>query len=185
MRWVHQDPHFSSISSTWEPYSDVFQPFWWHSRFLTEVTLVSDGQTDIPNLVLFPIQVPIKHTRIVFPKTFVSMDVHINFVREILLDLQCSPKISAICVVEDVSKHLTLEFWAIWEHSPMLPEYRTILHQLLVRHNMVILQERLFVQQKLHRPQSRLLQCISGARLCLYTSVIVIPTPHFEVTYVH
>ena len=31
-------------------------------------------------------------------------------------------------------------FWAIWEHPPILLEKRQILHQLLVRHNLVILQ---------------------------------------------
>ena len=51
--------------------------------------------------------------------------------------------ILAICVVEDVSKHLDiliLEFRAIWEHPPILPECTRMLHQLLVHHNLVISQ---------------------------------------------
>ena len=56
-----------------------------------------------------------------------------------------------IRVVEDVSKHLdipSLEFRAIWEHPPILPESWQILHQLLVHHNLVILQwHRCFLEQ--------------------------------------
>ena len=36
------------------------------------------------------------------------MGVHINFVRAIPQDLQCLPRISAMCVVEDVSTRLDI-----------------------------------------------------------------------------
>ena len=53
------------------------------------------------------------------------------------------PMILAICVVEDVSKHLNTLIWefrAILEHLQILPECQQILHQLLVHHHLVILQ---------------------------------------------
>ena len=49
----------------------------------------------------------------------------------------------AICVVEDVSIRLnilTLDFFAMWEHPPSFCECMLILRQLLVRHNLAILQ---------------------------------------------
>ena len=38
MRWVRQWPHFSSISTTQEPFSASIQPFWCHPHTLTEIT---------------------------------------------------------------------------------------------------------------------------------------------------
>ena len=58
MMLVLEDQQVSSISSTWEPCSAFFQPFWCHPRKPTNTILVFGGQTDILNLVLFPIQVP-------------------------------------------------------------------------------------------------------------------------------
>ena len=73
------------------------------------------------------------------------------------------------------------EFWAIWEHFPIVLEKNPILHQLLVRHNLVILRERpSFLQQSsgtqtspvqwtLHPLQSRLFflsLCASRILLC-------------------
>ena len=70
---------------------------------------VSDEQTDIPNSVLFPIQVPVE------PLSTRSRQVGVrtDFVRGQQLGLRCFTKIWAICVVEDVSKRLdtlNLEF---------------------------------------------------------------------------
>ena len=79
-------------------------------------SFMSSTYTDIPNLVLFTIQVPIEPPRIVFPTTVLLRGVHVNFVQEVPRGLRCSPRISAICVVEDVSIRLdivTLEFGAI------------------------------------------------------------------------
>ena len=50
---VRQDQHFSSISSTWEPYSALFQSFL--SPDTDNIILVLGDQIDIPNSVPFPI----------------------------------------------------------------------------------------------------------------------------------
>ena len=50
------------------------------------------------------------------------MGVRINFVREVPQDLQCLPRISNTCVVEDVSTRrdiLILEFRATWQRPPI------------------------------------------------------------------
>ena len=90
-----------------------FPAFSCRQRTRIRIILVFDEQTDIPNLVLSPIQVPIELPRIVFPTTILPMGVHIIFVQEVPQDLQCLHRISAICVVEDVSIRpdiLTQEF---------------------------------------------------------------------------
>ena len=107
------------------------------------IILVSDERTYIPNSDISPIQAPIELSRLVFPITILPIGVHFNFVREVPQDLQCLPKIFAICVVNDISKHLDILTWeigALWERPPMLLECRQILHQLLLRHKMIILQ---------------------------------------------
>ena len=88
MMWVRQCPHFSSISSTWEPYSATFQAFSCQPHFLTETTIVFDERTNVPNSEFSPIQVLIKLLRIVFPIAIQLMDDHINFVQEVPRDLQ-------------------------------------------------------------------------------------------------
>ena len=148
----------------------------------------------IPNSVLLPIQVPLTLPRTVFLTRDQKVGVRTHFVQEEPLDLQCWSMTLAMYVVEDVPKILgilTLEFWATWEHSPSLPEYMLMRRQLLAQHTLVILQRhplRLLqsfvtetnpVQQRLHRLQSRLLQCHLGARLVLETSEILVLTPHF------
>ena len=78
--------------------------------------LVVGEQTDIPNLVLFHIQVPKELLRTVFPTRGLQVDVRTNFVQAEPVDLQCLTMIWAICVVEDVSislDTLTSEFKAI------------------------------------------------------------------------
>ena len=75
MRLVRQDQHFSSISSTWEPDTASFQPFKYYPRIPISIILVFSEQRDIPNSVLFPIQVLVKLLRIVFPITIQLMGV--------------------------------------------------------------------------------------------------------------
>ena len=148
-RWVHPNctwsrnevgfvkiHMFSSSSSTWEPYSASFQ------QFLCLI-LVCEEQKDIPNLVLFPIQVSIELPRIVCHSTILPMGVHVNFVQEVPQGLECLPMVWAICVVEDVSTRLdilTSEFWAISERLSVLSECKRKWRRLLVRHNLAILQ---------------------------------------------
>ena len=97
---------FSSISSTWEPYSASFQPTLCRPRIPIRIILVFDEQTDIPNSPLFPILVPTQLLRTVFPMRDHQLGFRINFVREVPQDLQCLTMISATCVVEDVSLRL-------------------------------------------------------------------------------
>ena len=73
---------------------------------LTEITLVSDERTCIPTPLLCPIHLQIKLLRIVFPIAHQLMNDHTNFVQEVPRDLPCLPKMLAIYVVENVSKHL-------------------------------------------------------------------------------
>ena len=79
----------------------------------TRTILVSDVQKDIPNSLLFYIQVPIEPPQHFFPTRVLQAGVRTNFVREEPLGLRCLTKVLAICVVEDVSINLdilTLEF---------------------------------------------------------------------------
>ena len=94
-----------------------------------------------------------------------------------------------------VSKNLdtlTLEFWAFWEHPPSSPECMLIRRQLLVHHSLVVLQwhpsllRQSFATQtsppcsvKTAWAPSRLLQRHLGVRLVLYTSEMLVLTPHF------
>ena len=89
---------------------------------------------DTPNPVLFPIQAPTELPRTVFPTinspasgcpyTFSQLvGGQTDFAQDVPRDLRCSTKISATCVVEDVSIYLdilTLEFKSIpnWKLSP-------------------------------------------------------------------
>ena len=75
--------------------------------------IVFDEQTDILNLVLFPVQVPTEHPRIVFSIIIMQVGDHTDFVREVPQDLQCLPRIWATCAVVDASTYLdilTLDF---------------------------------------------------------------------------
>ena len=91
-----------------------------------------------------PSQVEIKLARTVFPMAIRQMDDRTNFVQEVPpQDLQLSPMIWAICVVENVSQHLDIlisVFVALLKHPPILPGCKQILHQLHVHHKLVILQ---------------------------------------------
>ena len=49
--WFRPYPHFSSNSSTWQPYSAVSPPSWCHPHILTETNPVFDERTYIPNSV--------------------------------------------------------------------------------------------------------------------------------------
>ena len=103
MMLVLQDPHNSSISSTWEPYSAFFQPCICHPHFPTKTILFSDERRDIPNWALFPILVPIELFQIAFPTRGPQVGVRTGFVQEEPLGLRCLSKILATCVVEDAS----------------------------------------------------------------------------------
>ena len=80
------------------------------SSTYTHITqsLLSDEQTDIPNSVLFPIQVPIELPRIVSSIGAPQVGVRTNFVQKEPLDLQCRSMILVIYVVEDVSIYLDI-----------------------------------------------------------------------------
>ena len=109
--------------------------------------------------------------RIVFPITIQPMGDHINFFQDVPRDLQCLPMSLAICVVEDISKRLdilTLEFWPIWWYPPILPEYRQILYHLLVRHNLVILQQHPLFLQHLGRTRALFSKNCIGSRVVFY-----------------
>ena len=80
------------------------------------------------------------HWTIVFPTRGLRVGVRTKFVQEEPLGLRCWTKILATCVVEEVPIYvdiLTLEFWAIWEHLPSLPECMLIRRRLLVHHSLV------------------------------------------------
>ena len=67
----------------------------------------------IPNLELFPNQVPSMLFRTVFLTRVLRVGVQISFVQEEQQDPQCIPMTAAIYVLEDVSIHpdiLILEF---------------------------------------------------------------------------
>ena len=105
MMLVHQDQLFSSISSTWKPYVDSFQ---FHPHTPIRVIVVFNDQIDIPSSILFPIQAPIEPLRTVAPSSDQQVGVRKKFVREVPQDLHCLTRISAICVVENVSIHLDI-----------------------------------------------------------------------------
>ena len=118
MKLVRQCQRVSSICSTWEPYAASFRPSVCHPRILTRIILVFDEKTNIHNLVLFPIPVPIGLPRTVFPTRALQVDVRTGFVQEETQDLQCLTMILASCVVEDENLKLdilTLEFQATLE----------------------------------------------------------------------
>ena len=70
-----------------------------------------DAHTNIPNLILFPIHVPIELPRTVFPERGQQVDVRTDFVQEETLRLQCLTKILPTCVVEDISINLDTLTW--------------------------------------------------------------------------
>ena len=74
-----------------------------HPHVPIKIILLFDDQTDIPNLGLFPFLIPIELPRIVFP---IADGCPYKFRSSGTQDLQCLPRFSAICVVEDVSIRL-------------------------------------------------------------------------------
>ena len=114
MMWIRQYPHFSSFS-TW-PYSASFHPFWCHPHLFTEITLVFDERPYIPSSVLSPTQVLIRFLRNVFPTAIRLMGDRSSFVQEVPRDLHFFSMILAICVVEDVYKHLDIPILEFWDH---------------------------------------------------------------------
>ena len=112
------------------------------STFFDEKNLVCDERTCIPKSVISPIHVLLKILRIVYPIAIPLMDDRTSVVQEVRRDLQCWTMILAKNFVEDVSKRLDIVFGikrAICERPPSLLVFEQTLHQLLVRHNLVIL----------------------------------------------
>ena len=68
------------------------------------------NKIDIPNSVHFPIRVSTELPRTASPTRSQQVGVRTNFVQEEQLDLQCLTMIWAIGVVEDVSKHVDIQF---------------------------------------------------------------------------
>ena len=162
-------------------------------------SLCSMNKQTLPSWYFFTIQDPRTCLRTVFPTRDQQLDVRMDFVREVPQGLRCLPKMSAICVVEDVSiclDILTFEFWAICECPPIPVECKLTLRRLLVRHNLATSQQHPITCAvvtldadkpcKLRRLQCRLLQCHHGTRLCHCIFAIGVLTPcFFEVTNVH
>ena len=131
-----------------------------------------------------------KLLRIVFPTAIRLMDDRTSVVQEVPRDLQYFPMILAICVVEDVSQHLDTPFlWILsnqgassnlsWGYAdtasaacPSQPGNLAI--------TSIFCSRTQTVQWKLRRLQSRPLRYLPGARLCLCTSIMLVPTPHFR-----
>ena len=85
-----------------------FQPFLCHPCTPIKIDLAFDTQTGILNSAVFPIQDPLKLPQTVFPTRAQQVGDHTDVVQEEPLDLQCSTKILATCVLEDVSKYLDI-----------------------------------------------------------------------------
>ena len=142
MMWVLS--RFSSISSTWEPCSASFQPFVCRPRIPIRIILAFDEQNRHSQFGTFSHPSSNRTSSNYLSHNNPANGDHLNVVQEVPQDLQYLPRISAICVVEDVSIRLdilTLEFWAILERPPIFLECRQRPHQLLVRHNQVISQK--------------------------------------------
>ena len=182
--WFRQYPRFSSICPHGSQILIFAVHLDYHPQILTEIALVSDERTCIPNSVFSPIQVLIKCLRIVFPRAIQPMGDRTGSVQDVSQDLyfftvflpfvswKAYPNIKIISISE---------FWAVWEHLPILFECQVILRQLLVGHlaitSVFFLQQSSgtqtsLVQRKLRRLQSRLLQCLPRARFCLCSSAI-------------
>ena len=110
---VHLDPQVPSISSTLEPFSGFFQPFWCHPRIPTRIIIVFDEQTDIPNSEPIPLQVPIEPPQIVFTTRGLQVDVRTDFVQEEPLGLHCLTKISVTCVADTASAACPAQSWSL------------------------------------------------------------------------
>ena len=111
----------------------------------------------------------------VFPTRGLQVGVRTHFVQGEPQDLQCLIKISAICVVEDVSKYpdiLTLEFSTILERLSILLECESvILRRPLVLHNLAMTS---FFLRSPFGTQTNLVLLIFWFKLCI-----------FEMTSVH
>ena len=108
-----------------------------------EETLLTMHRTSIPSLVLSPIHFPIELFGIVFPTVIRHVGDHTDFVQQEQPVLQCSTKMLATCVVEDVSKNLdilTLESFKMLERLSFLLGCKLILRRLFVLHILVVLQ---------------------------------------------
>ena len=105
--------------------------------------VISRLTKSIPNLELFPNRVQMELSRIAFPIKVLPEDGRTDFAEEERLDLPHWTTNLAICASVAVSKYLdilTLEFWAVRQHPPTLPECMLTRRQLLVRHSPAVLQ---------------------------------------------
>ena len=118
MLLVRQDPQVPSVSSTLDPYSAFFQPFWCQPRLPKRTIFVFGEQKDMPSPKLFSPNSQQNFLNLSSPPQSGKLGVHTSFVQEEPLGLRCLTKILATGVGEDVSIYLdilTLEFQAIWE----------------------------------------------------------------------
>ena len=147
--------------------------------------MFSLNKQTFPFRYFFPIQVPMKFARTVFSTIIQQMGDRSDLIREHLLGLQCLTMIFAICVVEYASTYLTL----CGIVSLFLPECTLILRRLLVHQSvsqwhpwpllLSFVTQTNPIHQRLHKLQSRLLQCHLGTRLFLCTSEMLVLTPRF------
>ena len=74
-------------------------------HILTEIAIVSEERTCIPNSVFSPIRVLIKRVQNVFPRAIQLVGDRKFSVQDVSQDLYFFTVIFAVCVVESVSKH--------------------------------------------------------------------------------
>ena len=122
------------------------------------------------------------------------MTVQISF-KEAPRDLQLSPWFWPFVSRKTYPNIWTFRFWEFWtvlEHPPIFTRVQAdtasaagpsqpcnlVLTSIIFAAVNLGRRQAVFSKNK-QRLQSRLLQCLPGARLCLETSVIVVPTPNF------
>ena len=115
---VSQGPRFSSISSTWEPCSALFQPFFSHQRVPIRIILVFGEQTDIPSSVLSTIQVPVELPQTVFLTRCLQVGDRPDSFREEPPDLLMFDHDWATCVVKSVSIFLDIRTGILSNFGP-------------------------------------------------------------------
>ena len=144
MMLVHQDQRFSSnfirmgARFCFIPAFLISRP-----RIHTRTMLVFDEQTDIPELVLFPIQVPIELSRIVFPTINPASGCPYRFrSRGTAGSLMVDQDFGHLCRGRRIqlSGHSDFGIFNKDGASSELPECTRILRHLLVRRNLVVLQ---------------------------------------------
>ena len=172
-----------------------------HPHTQIRMALLLGQRVSIPNWKPSPQPFFKELSRIALPITVLPKDDRTDFVQEERLDLPYWTKICAMCVVVDESKCLdilTLEFFLITSvHLPFWPEYKRILHPLLVLRNLAVwiwcprplllsfAMLMILVQWILHKTLNRLSQCLPWVRLCLCTFDVEAPIQRFSNDIVH